>query len=108
MVSDFGPPGPRSALAIVVGVHAYSTLADCPRSVADASDVAGVLATAGFSGALLLNPTRDVLLMHLDAIAQRTQPGSTCIVYFSGHSVLHDHEVHVLLAGEPGESGQWR
>lgn len=81
-----------NARALVIGVSQYRRIPPLP-SVADAEDLASMLCDPALCGyapahvALLQesDATRDQILDELDRLAATAGPGTTAVVYFSGH-----------------------
>ncbi|TMQ21628.1 MAG: TIR domain-containing protein [Deltaproteobacteria bacterium] len=80
------------AHALVIGVSQYRHIRPLPR-VADAEDLAGILrdpAACGYDPANVVllqdeQATRAAIVEGLERLGQRAGPGSTALVYFSGH-----------------------
>jgi hypothetical protein len=111
----FEPSGPCvQGMGLAVGVSHYSTLDDCPRSVADALDVAGKLSASGFSCVALANPSKRVLMKQLarlvDSVtAWKSSASGTSrsqakvVFYFSGHCIQGASATYLVLGNERGE-----
>jgi len=101
------------ALLIGVGSHRFAPQLDAPVTVADAEAVAAILRSPEYCGypseqVTLLHDesaTREGILAGLAALAERTGPEDTVVVYYCGHGEFGTDGEYYLVSHEVKLSG---
>ncbi|MBB4711673.1 WD40 repeat protein [Streptomyces luteogriseus] len=100
--------GRRFLISVGVGTYKDSGIPDLPGAVADADQVAALLAPMGYTRALAdlsRNPSRNALVEGLDEWALETGlgPQDVIVVYFAGHGQKNGPKHYLLCANHrPG------
>ena len=85
-----------AATALCIGCSNYQSGENLETPRADALEVARHFIRLGYETEVLLDPSRQDILVALAHLRLRSSNAGTCVIYFAGHGVMLDGEVHAL------------
>lgn len=95
----------RVALVLVVSDYTFPGVTPLAGAAHDERRVAAMLASHGFTVVQGIHSDRQSLLKALRSFARHSRNADVALVYCTGHGVEQAHQVHLLPANYPFDSG---